>query len=102
MNGKKNYGADKKRAVTLSYEMEKSAAPKVGAMGEGHIAEKIIKIARDNNVPFYSDADLCQTLFTLDIGSEIPEAMYEAIASVLVFIYRANKEYTGTAKDPWK
>jgi flagellar biosynthesis protein len=64
-----NYSNFKKnqKAVALSYDKKKDDAPKVLASGKGIIAEKIIEIARDNNVPMHRDADLVEILSLLEI-----------------------------------
>ena len=74
-----------KTAVVLSYEPGDSA-PKILATGKGHIAEKIIEEAKKNNVPFYQDNKLAETLSALEIGDAIPPDLYEVVAQILVFV----------------
>ncbi len=74
-----------KTAVALSYEPGDSA-PKILATGKGHIAEKIIEEAKKNNVPFYQDNKLAETLSALEIGDAIPPDLYEVVAQILVFV----------------
>jgi len=81
----------RKRAVALKYNGDKDSAPKVVAKGKGHIAEKIIEAARENDVPLYEDKNLSQVLEALDIDTEIPHELYRAVAEVLAFIYKLNK-----------
>jgi flagellar biosynthesis protein len=81
-----------KKAVAVKYEKEKQSAPKVVAKGKGHIAEKIIQIARENHIPLYEDKNLTQLLEALDLDIEIPTELYRAVAEVLVFIYRLNNK----------
>ncbi len=81
------------KAVALLYNQESEAAPRIGAGGKGFIAEQIIKIARENGVPFYKDEDLCEILLQFEPDIIIPEDLYEAIARILVFIYKANNSY---------
>jgi len=90
---KKGGKDEKQRAVAIIYDRESDQAPKIGASGTGFIAEQIMKIARENNIAFYQDRDLCEILLQFDTGTIIPEDLYEAVAKVLVFIYRANREY---------
>lgn len=85
--------AHKTRAVAILYNQKDEPAPKIGAGGEGFIAEQIIKIAREHNIPFYRDGDLCEVLLGFEPDTIIPEDLYEAVARVLVFIYRANRDY---------
>ncbi len=83
----------RKEAVAIKYSPEEDRAPKVIAKGKGVIAEKIIEIAKEHKVQIYEDPDLVQSLIVIDVGEYIPPELYEAVAEVLAFIYRLNKEY---------
>ena len=78
------------KAVALKYDQKKDSAPRVIATGRGEIAEKIMAVARANNVPLYEDKNLVQVLEALDLETEIPPELYRAVAEVLAFIYRLN------------
>ena len=78
------------KAVALKYNEKKDRAPRVIAKGKGNIAEKIIDIAKENNVPLYENKNLVQILAALDLETEIPPELYRAVAEVLAFIYRLN------------
>jgi len=78
------------KAVALKYDQKKDKAPRVIAKGRGDIAEKIIAVAREHNVPLYEDKNLIQILEALDLETEIPPELYRAVAEVLAFIYRLN------------
>jgi flagellar biosynthesis protein len=78
------------KAVALKYDQKKDGAPRVIAKGRGDIAEKIIAVAREHNVPLYEDKNLTQILEALDLETEIPAELYRAVAEVLAFIYRLN------------
>ncbi len=78
------------KAVALKYDGKKDKAPRVIAKGRGNIAEKIIDIAREHNVPLYEDKNLIQVLEALDLETEVPPELYRAVAEVLAFIYRLN------------
>ena len=80
----------KSRAVALTYDKDKDAAPKVAAKGSGLIAEKIIETARAHQVPLYEDENLVQVLDALDLETQIPPELYRAVAEVLAFVYRLN------------
>jgi flagellar biosynthesis protein len=80
----------KKTAVAVEYNKDKDGAPKILAKGKGAIAERIIDLARQNNIPLYEDPDLIEVLSKLDLGQEIPPELYKLIAEVLVYVYRAN------------
>jgi flagellar biosynthetic protein FlhB len=74
-------------AVAIKYDQEKGGAPTVVAKGMRKNAEKIKEIARQFNVPILRNVPLAQTLNKLDLGEEIPEELYEAVAEVLNFVY---------------
>ncbi len=76
-----------KAAVAVKYSEDEDNAPKVVGKGWGSIAEKIIQIAEEYNVPTYEDKDLSRLLSALDVDYEIPPELYYAVAEVLVFIY---------------
>lgn len=75
-------------AVALTYEDEEGAdaAPRVVAKGEEWLAREIIAVAREAGVPVVRNVPLAQALNRLELGEEIPEALYEAVAEVLQFV----------------
>ena len=79
-----------KTAVALQYERGKAPAPKIAATGKGAVAERIVAIAREHNVPVREDPDLVQLLARLDLGQTIPGELYPVIAEVFAFVYRLN------------
>jgi flagellar biosynthesis protein len=76
---------ERKTAVALEYEPG-DQAPKVIASGQGLLAEKIIDVAKEANVPVHKDAKLARSLSVLDIGEYIPPELYSIVAEVLVFV----------------
>ena len=74
-----------KTAVALEYEPGEQA-PKVIATGKGALAERIIDVAKEANVPVHKDAKLAKSLSILDIGEYIPPELYSIVAEVLVFV----------------
>lgn len=79
-----------KRAAAIRYDEAKDMAPRLVAKGRGHIAEKIVAVARENNVPLVKDQNLVNVLEALELESQIPAELYRAVAEVLVFVYRLN------------
>lgn len=73
------------KAVALTYDG--SRAPFVSATGDDDLAEMIIRIARQHNVPIYENKALVDILARLEIGSEIPELLYRTIAEIIAFVY---------------
>jgi len=75
-------------AVALKYDMGADTAPMVCAKGERLVAEKIKAIAREHGVPIIEDKPLARVLFALELGQEIPAALYAAVAEILAGIFR--------------
>ena len=76
-----------KKAVALRYDTTKENAKKVVGKGQGKIAERIIKIAEENELPIKKDEDLVELLTKIDVDKEIPNNLYKAVAEVFSFIY---------------
>jgi flagellar biosynthesis protein len=74
-----------RRATALKYEGV--GAPKVVAAGKGLIAERIVAAAREAGVAVREDAALVEALSGLDLGREIPEDLYAAVAEALAWAY---------------
>lgn len=72
-------------AVALHYDGKE--APRVTAKGTGELAEQIIALAKEHGIPLQEDATLISLLAKLDLGDEIPQPLYVAIAEVLTFAY---------------
>ncbi len=81
-----------KKAAALRYAQSKESAPRVVAKGRGKIAEKIVALAEQHQVPLVEDRNLVEMLEALDIDTEIPSELYQAVAEVLVFVYRLNQQ----------
>ena len=82
---KEDFETTEKTAVAIAYEPG-DVAPKILASGKGHVAEKIIETAKENQVPFYQDSKLADTLSRLEIGDAIPPELYDVVAEILVFV----------------
>ena len=79
-------------AVALKYDVGSLEAPKVLAMGSGKIAELIIERGNDADVTIFQSPLLARALFfSGEIGREIPEMLYQAVAVVLAYIYRVDR-----------
>lgn len=79
-------------AIALKYEKDKPGAPKILAKGERIWAEKILEAAKEYNVPVVRNVPLAHALNKMDIGDEIPEELYQAVAEVLTFVYSLSQE----------
>ena len=81
----KHIAGKEKTAVAVAYNPGE-VAPKILAVGKGEVAERIIEMAKENDVPFYQDNKLAETLSRLQIGYTIPPELYEVVAEILVFV----------------
>ncbi len=77
---------DQTIAISLEYIPDQSA-PKVTAKGSGYIAQEILSLAKEHNIPIKQDSALTELLSQVEIDHEIPEVLYEAVAQVLIFAY---------------
>lgn len=86
-----------KNAVALYYD--EHSAPRVTAKGLGELAEQIIELAEEYDIPVREEPELVQLLSHVELGDEIPEALYIAIAEILSFAYmlkgKVPKEFDG-------
>jgi flagellar biosynthesis protein len=72
-------------AVALRYEGNR--APRVTAKGSGKLAEQIIELAQEHDIPLHADRALVQVLSNVPLGDEIPRELYLAVAEVIAFAY---------------
>ncbi|WP_078380912.1 EscU/YscU/HrcU family type III secretion system export apparatus switch protein [Sutcliffiella halmapala] len=82
----------RKRAVAITYDKVKQAAPVVSAKGRGMIAENIIQEAVKHQIPIQEDPALVELLLELELNETIPEELYEVIAEVLSFVYQLHQQ----------
>ena len=73
------------KAVALKYP-KNAAAPFICASGKGKVAENIIEIAEQNNIPIVENSELTDVLTLQEIGSTIPEETWELIANIFSYI----------------
>lgn len=91
------YSTDElQKAVALYYDGNN--APHVSAKGTGDLAKQIIAIAEEHGVPLCDNSTLVDLLVTLELGDEIPEALYIAVAYIIAFAYQLD----GKIPDPWQ
>jgi len=82
-----------KMAAAIRYDAAKDDAPRLTAKGKGHVAERIIELARQHDIPVRSDRALVQILSKLDMDQHIPPELYRAVAEILAFVYSSNEKY---------
>ena len=78
-----------KQAIALNYDegAHTNPLPKVTATGQNEIAEQIIALAKEHDIPIHEDPDLAILLAQLELYEEIPESLYLVVAEVLAFAY---------------
>lgn len=79
-----------KRAVALKYD-ERFTAPFIIAKGKDHLAEKILELARKNDIHIRENEELAENLMLFEIDSFIPEELYGMVAEILAFVYAVEK-----------
>lgn len=77
-------------AIALQHELGENDAPRVVSKGQGLAAQRILELAQENEVPIHRDEALTQLLSEVEVEDTIPPDLYEAVAQVLAFIYRAD------------
>lgn len=76
-------------AVAIQYDADINSAPIVLAKGQDYVAYKIKEVAKENNIDIVENKPLARMLFhNVDIGSEIPPELYQAVAEILAAIYK--------------
>lgn len=76
-------------AIALQYDYEKMAAPIVIAKGAGILAQRIRRLALENNVPVVERKELAQALYKfVDVNHPVPSEQYAAVAEVIRYVYQ--------------
>jgi len=78
-------------AIALKYNKDQDQAPRIIAKGARTKAEKILEIAKKAGVPVMRNVPLAHALNRLEVGDEIPEDLYDAVAEVLNFVFEMSK-----------
>jgi len=74
-----------RQAIALSYDGNR--APTLTAKGDDQLAEAILAVAREYEVPIYENAELVRLLAQLELGDSIPESLYLCIAEIIAFAW---------------
>ena len=80
-----------RRATALHYE-HGDRTPRVTATVTGLVADRIVAAAREAGVPVRSDPALAQALGALELGDDVPEALWTAVAETLAWAYKLDRE----------
>lgn len=86
------------KAVALGYAPGKDSAPRVLASGSGYVGEKIIALAKANDIPIHEDPLLAEALASLGVDEMIPPELYQVVAEVLAYVYRIREKYAEKIK----
>ena len=73
--------------VAVAQRWDGDAAPQVTAKGRGEVAERIAQLAREHGVPLDRDPALVEILAQVDLGDQIPEMLFVAVAEIIAFAY---------------
>jgi flagellar biosynthesis protein len=79
---------DTKNLLAVALHYDKKGAPRVVAKGKGTIGEKIIEIAKENDIPIQENEVLAGALSNVELGDESPAELYKGVAEVLIFVMR--------------
>lgn len=80
------------KAAALAYNAEVERAPKIVAKGKGFIAEKIIEKAREFDVPLFQNELLVDSLLKVELDTEIPPALYQAVVEVFLWLHKSEQK----------
>ncbi|WP_460147251.1 EscU/YscU/HrcU family type III secretion system export apparatus switch protein [Pseudomonas sp. S2_A02] len=80
-----------RQAIALKYDG--SHAPTLTAKGDAELAEEILRIARDYEVPIYENAELVKLLARMELGESIPEELYRTIAEIIAFAWNLKGKF---------
>lgn len=89
-NKKKMHGPT---AAVIRYDDKQGTVPTVVAQGTGHVAQKIIELAKQNHIQMQEDESLVSTLLNIDLGESIPPQLYAVIAEILILLEELNQSY---------
>lgn len=88
-------------SVALKYDTDKAGAPMVVAKGVDEMAMQIRKIAIGNEVPIVESPALTRSLYhTTEVGDQIPEQLFTAVAQVLAYVFQLKRFKKGRGKRP--
>lgn len=86
-----NQSATPRQAIALKYDG--THAPTLTAKGDEELAEEILRIARDYEVPIYENAELVRLLARMELGESIPQELYRTIAEIIAFAWNLKGKF---------
>ena len=79
------------QAIAIKYDKDSKKAPMIIASGKGKVAEKILNLAEENEIPMVQDKKLSKLLSSIKIKTEIPPKLFKLVAEILAFIFYLEK-----------
>jgi len=80
------------KAVAMKYQTYEDNAPKVLAKGSGEVARKIIAKAKEFDVAIFQNPELTDMLMNVELDSEVPAELYQAVVEVFVWLHKSEKK----------
>ena len=80
-------------AAVIRYDDSQGAVPTVVAHGSGQVAQKIIELAKQNNIQMQEDESLVGALLNIDLGESIPPQLYAVMAEILILLEELDQSY---------
>ena len=94
--------AKRTKAFAIKDNKNHTTRPKIVAKGHGKVAEKILRLAFDNDIRVRTDEDLVEVLSIVEEDCEIPLEAFAVVAEILSYVYNANSEMHGNKKNAGK
>lgn len=80
-----------RQAIALKYDG--THAPSLTAKGDDELAEAILKLAQEYEVPIYENAELVKLLARMELGDSIPQELYRTIAEIIAFAWQLKGKF---------
>jgi flagellar biosynthesis protein len=81
------------KAAALRYDADLDDVPLLTAFGQGYVAEKILALAEQAEIPVVYDAALTDMLGKMNLGADIPPELYSVVAQILVFVSESDQAF---------
>ena len=91
--------AHRQAAFAIKDSKTNKANPRVVAKGYGEVAEKILRLAFDNDVKVRTDPDLTEILSVIEVDCDIPIEAFAAVAEILSYVYGENRKTSASDHD---
>ncbi|USK72573.1 EscU/YscU/HrcU family type III secretion system export apparatus switch protein [Peribacillus asahii] len=79
--------------AVIRYDDNKGEVPTVVAHGSGQVAQKIMELAKQNNIQMQEDESLVGALLNIDLGESIPPQLYAVMAEILILLEELDQSY---------